>query len=246
MDPASVSNQNILRPPAPTGAETVWSRRAQLAAAFLLGMATAGLIFRGVSGFSWGSRPTDLERPVVLAYRIDLNRASHSELLQLPGVGAATASRIELHREEVGGFRSLNELLQVRGIGPATLERIRPWISVDAAYAEASPQRTVGIAKAATQPGKPRTVSKKEANLKEPIDVNLSSIEDLQRLPGIGPRLSQRIVDERSKSIFKSVEDLRRVSGIGPKILERLRPHVIVGGDPIRLATIERPALEER
>ena len=54
-------------------------------------------------------------------------------------------------------------------------------------------------------------------------------VQELTKLPGIGPKLSKRIVDERDKARFKSVEDLRRVSGIGPKILERLRPHVTVG-----------------
>jgi competence protein ComEA len=51
----------------------------------------------------------------------------------------------------------------------------------------------------------------------------------LQKLPGIGPRLAQRILDERAKSVFKSVDDLRRVSGIGPKTLEKLRAYVTVG-----------------
>ena len=50
----------------------------------------------------------------------------------------------------------------------------------------------------------------------------------MQKLPGIGPKLSQRILDERARGAFKSVEDLRRVPGIGPKTLEKLRPLVTI------------------
>lgn len=82
-------------------------------------------------------------------------------------------------------------------------------------------------------------LGKKEMALEGPIDINRATAADLQRLPGIGPKLSQRIVDERQKGPFKSVAELRRVPGIGPKILEKLRPHVTVGGDSIRLANRE-------
>jgi competence protein ComEA len=73
------------------------------------------------------------------------------------------------------------------------------------------------------------------------VDLNLASESELQRLPGIGPKMARRIIDERQKKPFGSVDDLRRVSGIGAKTLERLRPFVTVAApaEPI-IATIER------
>jgi competence protein ComEA len=65
------------------------------------------------------------------------------------------------------------------------------------------------------------------------IDINRATLEELQRLPGIGPKLSQRIIDERAKGHFQSVEDLRRVSGIGPRTVERLRPYIIIESRPV-------------
>lgn len=63
------------------------------------------------------------------------------------------------------------------------------------------------------------------------LDVNSATAADLELLPGIGPALAQRIVDDRARSgPFRTVEDLDRVRGIGPRTVERLRPFVRIGG----------------
>ncbi len=62
-----------------------------------------------------------------------------------------------------------------------------------------------------------------------PIDLNTASTTELESLPGIGPVLAQRIVDDReANGPYTSVDDLLRVSGIGPAILEKLRPYATV------------------
>jgi len=62
-----------------------------------------------------------------------------------------------------------------------------------------------------------------------PLDVNLASAAELERLPGVGPALAARIVDVRAREgPFGSVDDLRRVRGVGGATLERLRPRLIV------------------
>jgi competence protein ComEA len=83
---------------------------------------------------------------------------------------------------------------------------------------------------------RPLSGPKKASQLSEVIDVNRASVAELQRLPGIGPVLSQRIADERDRRRFASVDDLDRVPGIGPKIIERLRPYIIVDSDSVRVA----------
>jgi competence protein ComEA len=58
-----------------------------------------------------------------------------------------------------------------------------------------------------------------------PLDLNAATYEELQRLPGIGPVLAERIIAHRP---YKKVADLDRVPGIGQKTLERLSPLVRV------------------
>ncbi len=56
------------------------------------------------------------------------------------------------------------------------------------------------------------------------LDLNAASKAELEMLPGVGPALADRIIAERdANGPFKSIDDLDRVKGIGPKTLERLR-----------------------
>ena len=60
------------------------------------------------------------------------------------------------------------------------------------------------------------------------VRINSASAEELEALPGVGPALAQRIVNERSKGRFTSADDLVRVPGIGKAKLEKMRSYVEV------------------
>ncbi|MBK6765748.1 MAG: helix-hairpin-helix domain-containing protein [bacterium] len=69
----------------------------------------------------------------------------------------------------------------------------------------------------------------RQVELAKPIDINLASASELERLPGIGPVLAERILSEReTNGPFVTVDDLDRVSGIGVKKLAELRARVTV------------------
>lgn len=59
------------------------------------------------------------------------------------------------------------------------------------------------------------------------INVNTASAAELTKLPGVGEKKAQAILDYRtSKGAFRNLSDLGKVKGIGPKMLEKLRPLV--------------------
>jgi competence protein ComEA len=67
----------------------------------------------------------------------------------------------------------------------------------------------------------------------KPIDLNASTIKELEELPGVGPVTAKRIIDARQKSgRFRRVEDLLAIRGISTKRLEALRPYVKVVPPP--------------
>ena len=57
---------------------------------------------------------------------VNINTADVDALMELPGVGEATARAIIENREQLGPFTSVDDLLRVSGIGEKKLERIRP------------------------------------------------------------------------------------------------------------------------
>ena len=159
-------------------------------------------------------------RPLGAGERIDANRATDAELDRLPGLGPAAARAIVAAREAKGGFGSLDELLDVSGIGPTTMQRIRPFLELSAAG-----------------PGHPARPSPPRAPVPPPrapptaLDLNAAGPADLERLPGVGPALAARIIEQRTvRGGFRTADDLLEVRGIGPATLARLRPLVRVGG----------------
>jgi competence protein ComEA len=57
----------------------------------------------------------------------------------------------------------------------------------------------------------------------ERININTASVEELQRLPGVGPALASRIVEHRSKhGPFKRQQDVVIVRGMSAKLYRRI------------------------
>jgi competence ComEA-like helix-hairpin-helix protein len=61
---------------------------------------------------------------------LDLNAATAAQLVQVPGIGAATAKAIVQFREKSGPFQRVEDLLAIRGISTRKLAQIRPYVKV--------------------------------------------------------------------------------------------------------------------
>jgi competence ComEA-like helix-hairpin-helix protein len=59
-----------------------------------------------------------------------------------------------------------------------------------------------------------------------PVNVNQATADQLEALPGIGPKLALRIVAYRQKQRIASASDLDKVKGIGPALLAKLEPYL--------------------
>ena len=64
----------------------------------------------------------------------------------------------------------------------------------------------------------------------ETIDLNTASADEIARLPRIGMSLAKRIVQDRTtRGAFRGLEELDRVPGVGPALLNRLSEWVAFG-----------------
>ncbi|HAG49936.1 MAG: hypothetical protein A2X87_05585 [Deltaproteobacteria bacterium GWC2_42_51] len=62
-----------------------------------------------------------------------------------------------------------------------------------------------------------------------PLNINEATAQDFEALPGIGPKLAEKVIETR-KALggFKSIKDLKKVKGIGDKKFEKIREMVAV------------------
>jgi competence ComEA-like helix-hairpin-helix protein len=84
----------------------------------------------------------------------------------------------------------------------------------------------------AVQPPRPRATSAPPAPVADPrpLDLNHAGADEISMLPGVGPSLARRIVEERDRrGRFESSDNLRGILGMGPKKLATLREHVTFG-----------------
>ncbi len=208
-------------PPVPTPAKT----RGQAVLVLLALVAVGAVAWRAYSPRFLAS-PTEKSDGAAVAYKIDLNAAGENELAQVPNVGPKTAAAIVKHREEHGPFKSVEELTRVKGIGPKTLEKVGPYFAVSGGAAVKTEPEELKRRPAETPP--PTTSRDKLKPGDPPIDVNAATLEELERIPKIGPGTAAKIVAARATKPFASVDDLRRVSGIGAKTLDAIRQYVMV------------------
>jgi competence protein ComEA len=56
------------------------------------------------------------------------------------------------------------------------------------------------------------------------INVNTATLDELDKLPGIGPSIAQRIIDYRTQNgEFKKIDDLKKVRGIGDALFDQIK-----------------------
>jgi comEA protein len=71
--------------------------------------------------------------------------------------------------------------------------------------------------------------AKAVASATAPVNLNTATAEQLATIPGVGPKMAERIIDYRQKNgSFKKLEDLMNVSGIGEKNFLKMKPLITV------------------
>ena len=91
---------------------------------------------------------------------------------------------------------------------------------LSAAWAQAAP----------VPPGAATTGKAKRTAGTGVLNLNTASLDQIDALPGVSPKLAAAVVAERAVRPFGRPEDVMRVQGMSKKRFERLRPHLAVTG----------------
>jgi len=87
-----------------------------------------------------------------------------------------------------------------------------------------------GASPAAAAPARPASTAR--ATVDAPVFLNEASVDELRRLPGVGPKRAEAILALRQRlGRFRRVEDLLRVKGVGRATLKKWRPLVRLDAD---------------
>jgi len=102
---------------------------------------------------------------------------------------------------------------------------------LSAAWAQAAP----------VPPGAATTGKAKRTAGTGVLNLNTASLDQIDALPGVSPKLAAAVVAERAVRPFGRPEDVRRVQGMSKRRFERLRPHLAVTGPSSFVAVKGRP-----
>ncbi|SHF13542.1 competence protein ComEA [Marinitoga hydrogenitolerans DSM 16785] len=116
--------------------------------------------------------------------KIDLSNFTIEELIKIPGIGIKKAEDIKEYEEKYG-FSSIEDLKNISGIGEKTFLKIKKYF-----YLSKSVYTL--------------TESKK-------ININTALRNELEDLPGIGPKTVEKIINYRKVKKIKNLEELRKV-----------------------------------
>ena len=58
------------------------------------------------------------------------------------------------------------------------------------------------------------------------ININTADSSELQKIPGVGAKTAEKIINYRSQNPFSSIEDIKNVDGIGDKKFEAMKDYI--------------------
>lgn len=161
--------------------------------------------------------------------QLDPNTANARELGLIPGLGPSLAEKLVQFRREKR-LTQPEDLLGIQGIGPATITKIRDWFVWEEGFSANGGQQFPAEKITEKSQGKMPALRTPKLKSGDPkLDLNSAAADDLLRLPGVGPVLVRRIIEEREIKPFSSVDDLMRVPGIGPKTFDKIKLMVKIG-----------------
>lgn len=171
-------------------------------------------------------------------FYFDPNTASENDWQKL-GLRDKTIKTILNYRSKGGKFRRAEDLGKIYGLHEDELQRLLPYVKIAGAGPSFENDNHTAVI---TSPAK-NSFSKTTAAV---IDINSADTTELKRLNGIGSKLSQRIINFRSKlGGFVSVEQVAETYGLPDSTFQKIKEQLKVNPSAIKKIDINSASLDE-
>ncbi len=173
--------------------------------------------------------PVIESKPKIVYFPFDPNTATFGDLMKL-GLTKKAANNIINYRESGAQFRQKEDLQKIYSLKREDYARLEPYVNIIPAKEEEIPA-SESIVQAIEKP-KPKPVLIN-------ININSATPEDWQKLYGIGPKYSERIVKYR-KALggFHSINQISEVYGLADSTFQNIRPQLQLDPTPIQLINL--------
>lgn len=170
-------------------------------------------------------------------FAFDPNTASEQDFLRL-GLPPRTAKSILNYRAKGGQFRKKEDFKKIYTLEETDYARLEAFINIGTATVAEAPQPqmySAGNGKPA--PNFAATIS---------LDANRASMEDWQKLPGIGEKRARQMVNFReSLGGFLSIEQVGEMYGLPDSVFQKIKPMLTVSGGSIRQLNLNSASYED-
>jgi len=167
----------------------------------------------------------------------DPNTASIADWIRL-GIKPHTAQTIQKYISKGGKFYKPEDIRKIYGLKPSDVERLVPYVAIketkkeSKAYGENKNFEKTGYASSHA------TIQK--------IDINLADTSQYIALPGIGSKLSKRIIAFREKlGGFYSIDQIGETYLLPDSTFQKIKPYLVVDSKAIKKLNINSASLEE-
>lgn len=173
-------------------------------------------------------------------FNFNPNTASEKDWIAL-GVRQKTAKTIIKYVSKGGKFYKPDDIKKIWGLRQADIERLLPYVRIEK-VSEEFPKNSP------KEPGDNFTKNVSYNNTKkiETVDVNLADTTAFIALPGIGSKLSARIIAFREKlGGFYSIDQVGETYFLADSTFQKIRPFLILGNNSIKQFNLNKATVDE-
>jgi DNA uptake protein ComE-like DNA-binding protein len=170
------------------------------------------------------------------AFYFDPNTATVSDWLRL-GIKQRTAETIQKYISKGGRFHQPEDLKKIWGLSKVDVDRLLPYVSIKITKLE-YPQPEKKIYPEKKYSFTPRAIQK--------VDINLADTAAFIALPGIGSKLSKRIIAFREKlGGFYSIDQVGETYLLPDSTFQKVKPLLVTGNTPVKKININTASVNE-